>query len=51
MTGKFPLLTLCALAAVVWLTTPLLAADQDNPAIPPLPAGAALTPPLPAGAP
>ena len=33
----------------MWLTTPLLAADQDNPAIPPLPAGAALTPPLPAG--
>jgi hypothetical protein len=47
MTGKYPLLTLCALAAVVWLTTPLLGADQDESPMPPPPTAAAATPPPP----
>ncbi len=45
MTGKYPLLTLCAVAAVVCLTTPLLGADQDQPLAPPISHGAATTPP------
>jgi hypothetical protein len=50
MAGKYPSLTLCALAALVCLTTPLLGADQDESAMPPPPQGVTpMLPPPPAG--
>jgi hypothetical protein len=47
MTGKYPFLTLCALAALVCLTTPLLGADQGSLATPSPPPDTAQVPPLP----